>query len=37
MFQNFIEEYIDNLRQDRDLRGDSANSALIPHEKCLRF
>jgi hypothetical protein len=27
MFQNFIEEYIDNLRQDRDLRGDSANWA----------
>jgi hypothetical protein len=27
MYQNFIEEYIDNLRQDRDLRGDSSKWA----------
>ena len=27
MFGNYIEEYIDNLRQDRDLRGDSTKWA----------
>lgn len=36
MYQNFIEEYIDNLRQDRDLRGDSSKwanwmSKLLPN------
>ena len=36
MYQNLIEEYIDNLRQDKDLRGDSSKwanwmSVLLPN------